>query len=77
MALCRVFLLDICETQLDTLELAASSTAPVILSEQSESKDLGNMIPFAVESVRRFFDFVLRTTLRMTDLLVHCNSSTL
>ena len=38
------------------LELSASSTAPVILSEQSESKDLGSVISDAAKLVRRFFD---------------------
>ena len=50
--------------QFDILKLALSSTAPVILSEQSESKDLGRMITFIVELVRRFFDFATFRWLR-------------
>ena len=45
---------------------AKATNNAVILSERSESKDLGILFSTHVNSVRRSFDFVLRTPLRMT-----------
>ena len=50
------------------MKMAVFSTVPVVLSEQSELKDHGSIIIAAVEAVRRFFDFALLTSLRMTKL---------
>ena len=49
-----------------TLPIIAN--APVILSEQSESKDLRTDYSFAVNKMRRSFDSALRAPLRMTTL---------
>ena len=50
--------------QFDILESAVFTRVPVILSERSESKDLGRMLTFTVKSVRRFFDFATFRWLR-------------
>ncbi len=67
-----------CVHLFEKMEFGGESPRYVILSERSESKDLGSMITFAVESVRRFFDFTAYSavSLRMTNLVVRCNSST-
>ena len=59
----------ISESKLSFTAVKATNNA-VILSERSESKDLGISFSTYVNSVRRSFDFVLRTPLRMTTLLL-------
>ena len=59
----------ISESKLSSTAVKATNNA-VILSERSESKDLGISFSTYVNSVRRSFDFVLRTPLRMTTLLL-------
>ena len=57
-------------------QFIGQSPKSVILSDRRESKDLGTDLTAYVIKMRRFFDSVLRTPLRMTYLVVRCNYPT-
>ena len=56
------------------MQFVGQASPPVILSERSESKDLGTGFAANVDEMRRFFDSVLRTPLRMTYLEVRATA---
>ena len=61
-------------TAIFKFQFIAQSSKSVILSDRRESKDLGTYWTANVIIMRRFFDFVLRTPLRMTYLVVRCKT---